>query len=239
MYNITVHRRINQVISVYYFIGLWHDDSFTVRRKLASNVWFIGIYGLFIMSMVGGAFKCVDDDESVFLANASLMAFVVMIKSYCLLWKKDEILEFIQTFGTHSIRNSKDFDQVNKKVNNFVKFMCIFELFVVGTALAMIALPIFFNQKRLPLNVYIFFDWKENEVLYWMAYLITSYQTMLSLSLALFNFIIWYLMMSCAIKYQILGNEFRGMGIVDGVENSFLREIIGKIKYHRQLREYK
>jgi len=239
------------MISVFYFIGLWNGDHFTARRKLATNLWFIGIYGLFTISTVGGAFQCDDDGESKYLANVSIITFVTTVRSYYLLWKKDEILEFIHTFGAHSIKNNEDFKRVNKKVNKFVQFICFFEVMVaVGiVSTIVLALPIVCNEKRLPLNVYIPFDWKENEVIYWMTYLISSYQMMLSVALALFNFIIWYLMMSCGIKYQLLGNEFREMGFVHGEsvrniivarnQELFLKELLEQIKYHRHLQKYK
>lgn len=252
MYKISVHQRIRQIISLLHFIGLWHDDNCSKFRKLASNMWFLGTEFTFVLSLIGGSITSEDEADHIFLGNMAIVVSVVLFRLHYFLRKKEEILEFIHKFGAYSTNNSKIFDEINKKVNNFVKFASIFMTLLAVTDLLNLVLPPFFsNDKRLPLNVYTYFNWKESEFIFSMAYVIVTYNSIMAFVYVLFTLITWYLMMSCATTYQILGNELMEMGSVDDVQMKlekrkislaekqklFFEELIAKIKYHQTLKE--
>lgn len=234
MSKIGIPKRINQIISIFYFIGLWHDDNYSNSRKLASNVWFLVAFVCYIISVAAGAVLSENEAESIFLANISIIAFNLTIRLYYWQWKQDEIINFIEQFGTHSIDDSKLFNQIDKKIGNFVKFATIFKFMTTAAILTIIGLPIVSNEKRLPLNIYIPFNWKESDILFCVAFLFFVYEMILAITFILFNLIIWYLLINSAIKYEILGTEFRRIG----EEGLFNQELIARIRHHRNLQKY-
>lgn len=248
MYTIKVHKRIEQMMSFFYFIRFWNDDNRSNFCKRVLNITYLSVYGFTPVLLFAGAFKNYDEIEPIFSIVLSLVTFVGAIKMYYFLWNKDQILAFIREMGTHSISDKKEFDQVNNKIENLMKFGSCFVSMILCAAIGMItiALPIFSNKKHLPTNFYIPLNWKENEFVYWMSFGFVSYQILFSVVCASFNVIIWYMMVSCAVKYQILGNEFRNLGTLneakttkDKKQNLFPNELIALIKNHRNLQQYK
>lgn len=238
MYFIDVHKTIDQIFSILYFIGIWQNNN--CNRMWCLRIWYLASYGYIVTAIAVGALTTNNESEVVFLAVLSIVAFVVHIRLYIFLWKKDEILGFIRKMGVHSsIRDVDEFNRVNDKINFFIKFVFIFEamLLCAVTTMAVIALPFFTNERRLPLNYYFPFNWQDNLVLYVIAYIYVTYGLMFTCFCTLFNEIIWYLMISCGIKYQILGNEFRHIGADNGQQDPFLLELITLIKKHKQLQE--
>lgn len=185
----------------------------------------------------------------VFLAVLSIVAFVLEIRMYMFLWRKNDILGFIRRMGVHSIRDDEQFHQVNDKIKFFMKFVSSFEIMLLCavSTMAIIALPFFTDEKRLPLGYFFPFNWQANAFLYIVAYIYVTYGLMLTTLCTLFNSLIWYMMMSCGVQYQVLGNEFRNIGFDDDEteeivsihekQDRFLLELILLIKKHKQLQE--
>lgn len=246
MHCIEVHKTLNRMISALYFFGLWQSDNVSHCRSWCVRTWYLGVYGYVVIALAGGALTTDNENEMVFLAVLSIVAFVLEIRLYFFLLKKDVILGFIRNMGVHSIKDDEEFYQVNDKIKAFIKFVSSFEIMLVVavSTMAIIALPFFTSEKRLPLHYYFPFNWQENIILYITAYTFVTYGLMLTSLCTLFNVIIWYLMMSCAIKYQILGNELKNIGCgaeendaTVGEQDLFLLELIVLIKKHKQLGE--
>lgn len=254
MYNIKLPERINQIISVFHFLGLWQGNDKTIFRKKISRILNVVVYAYYPISLAAGSYFSDNETEQLFLGNLSIAQFVLTAKLYFFLLKNEQIIEFIRKLGAHSTKDSGLFNKVNNKIRVFVKFGTLLAsmLLYVIIALTITSLPIFSKEKKLPVNLYFPVNWKENELFYWMAFAFVDYLFITSVVIALMNMIIWYIMMSCAIKYEIMCNEFRNIGFVNTTttaakeqivsrqkiqQNLFCAELISLIKYHQDLYE--
>lgn len=250
MYTIKVHKRIEQIISVFYFMGLWHDDRENNFRKWVFRIYHIVIYGYFPVSLIAEAFTSDNESEAIYLGVVSIVAFVLAVRLYYFLLKKDEILELVHKMCTHSVTDNEQFHKVSNKIRVFIKIITYFGIMVVCSVSiqTVIALPMFSNEKVLPYNIYFFLDWRKSQLAYWIAFVFVMYESMISIVCVLFNIIIWYLMVSCVTEYQILGSEFRNIGtkitltenILSVVQKQelFLEELTSLIKRHQNLQVY-
>lgn len=253
MHTITVPRRINQIISLFYFIRLWRCDAVSDFSIMISRIVHLIVYIYYPVSLMTGAFTNDNESEEMFLVVLSIVTFVLAIRLYYILWRKDEIIGFIRKLGAHSITDSEQFDRVNHKITMFIKFITLMELTLLGAVIAMtiITSPIISAEKQLPMNIYFPADWKHNEIVYWIAFTFVIYEMIISMSSSLLNPVIWYLMMSCAIKYQTLGHEFQNLGFntgeksltekitsVDENGDLFHTKLILLIKNHYDLQKY-
>lgn len=245
MYSIEVHQTIDRMITVFYFFGMWQNNNVSHFRSLCLRIWYLVVYGYVVLAIALGSIMTDNESEVVFLAVMAIVAFVLEFRLYFFLWKKDDILGFIRKMGVHSIKDEEKFNQVNDRINLFLKLVSYFEVMVATAAITVtiIALPLFSTGRKLPLNYYFPFEWQEDAFLYFTAFVFVTFGLMLSTLLTFFNAIIWYMMLSCAIKYEILGNEFKNIGsdskaAIDGNQDDiFLLELIDLIKKHKQLRE--
>lgn len=143
--------------------------------------------------------------------------------------------------GAHSISNRNEFDHVNNRVKALMLFGSAFMVmsFAANFGLIISRLPIFTNEKQLPINICFPFDWRRNEIVFWMTYTFVSFEMLLGVVCIFLNIIVWYLMMSSAIKYQTLGSDFKRLGCDDSDgRRNVLEELIKLTKRHRDLKEY-
>lgn len=252
MYIIQVHYRISQLISAFYRLGLWNDEiensTYKARRKLFYLIFFI----LFVMMIGMGSFVCESRDESIFLALVTTTGVVLIARLFALIRKKKEILLFTREFGVYSIKDYEEFMQVNKKLKNFVQFLCYFAVAIFVGILLLLLLPVFTSARDLPLNIWFPLDYKNDDVVYWIAYAFVSCGSVLAYVCMSQNALVWYVMFNCAIKYEILGNQLKHLGEAAAQEtigqkskiseaeeqNLYLRDFIVVIKTHQSLQEY-
>lgn len=254
MYTIEVHSRIDQILSMFYFIGLWYDPNRHTIFKRILSIWHVALYAYYPFSLVIGAYQSDNDTETMYLIVMTIVAGVGAVRLYYFVLNKDEILNFIRKLGVHRWNDSEEkFQQVNKKINFFIRFATYYEVMSTGAVMSLIiiALPIFSAEKRLPFNIYIPLDWRNNELHYWIIYAYVTYDALMAVVCTFFNVIIWYLMMGLVLEYEILGSEFKNVGWItksttesisptfsDG-EDLFFAELISLIKKHRNLQKYK
>lgn len=247
MYKVGVHRRLEQVISIFHFIGLWHDDNDHSKNKYlkwAKIIWHLTVYGYYPFSLALGALHCESDTEAIFLAVLAIVGTLLTIRLFYFALRKDEILKFIRTLGVHTIKdNAEEYRRVQNTVDLFARFGTSFEamLVVAVSTMITIALPFFSSEKHFPLNIYVPLDWRNNEFYYWFIYILVSYDLVMTIIFSCFNVIIWYLIMSIVLEYEILGNEFRNMGKVKKSKSNidlFEKELIVLIKQHESLQMY-
>lgn len=246
-YNIKVPPRIEQIIYLFYLIGLWQDDNRTNFRKWVWKIFHLAVYVYYPVSLAVGALTNDNENARMFLVVLSIVTFVLAVRLYYILWKKDQIIKFIIEMGAHSIEDNEQFCFVNNKIRVFIKFVTYLQFMLVSSVIAMtiITSPIFSNEKMLPMNIYFPLDWKNNELFYWIAFLFVNYEMMISLVSALLNTIVWYLLMSFGIKYQTLGNQFKNLGseterkgiLVRENQELFNLKLVELIKNHHGLQE--
>lgn len=245
MYNIEMRPTFGRIIAVFHICGIWHNGDESNFRKIARKIFYLFNLIIFHILIVASIFLKDNKSESIFYAEAELAVCLVTIKLFYLLWERDAILAFLKDSVTHFVPYHENFVQVNKKINKFINFVHVYLLMFTVTYLLFILtpLPIFSSKKILPFFVNFSLDFKYSEIIYWITYLYMAFGIFFLLLVAVTNLIIWYMMLNYAIKYQILGNRLRNLGVANAskttVQNeSFGQELIVSVKSHHNIIEY-
>ncbi len=174
----------------------------------------------FVTSLLSGSYLSNDSEESIFLLAIGIGNFVQVFRMFKLISAKSSILDFLHDLSSHSTSDSEEFVRINTKLKNFVKLSLGF-LLVGGMALFCAAIiPLVSNEKILMVNVAFPLDWKNDSFSFWIAYLFVMGGCMYGVFSFVFVIIVWYLMINCTIKYEILGNHLRRMGLRNDDETS-------------------
>lgn len=252
MYTVGIDRRIDQMISLFYYIGLWHDKTRIRILKWILTSWHLLVYGYYPFSLVIGALICEDHNEAIFLGVMSIIAIVAAVRLFYFVLKKDEMLRFVRKMGVHVTKDSDEFDRAISKINNVLRFVPYFvvTLLCAVVILMITALPVVSTERRFPLNIYFPLDWRNNELYYWIIYTFVSYELFMSVVCTTFTVIIWYLMIAFVLEYEMLGTQFRNLECIKatpekirstlssrGKQNLFLKDLILLIKKHKNLQE--
>nr|QGW45401.1 odorant receptor 28 [Bradysia odoriphaga] len=222
--SIQMDKMLQGILKLFYQLGIWQSDKL-------SNFCKVGIK-LFYISFV----------------QAAVMAAVMYLKFMYILFKKQEILEFLNDpIVVHSIENREEYDQINKKIAKFMRFVRPYFLAICVTAvlLIVIKLPIFTTNRGLPF--FISFSWNDSEIIYWLTYLVISVLMVLYGIVNFFSALIWYIMLNYSIEYQLLGNKLKNLGaaknqtqkerISVAETHKCVENVIFLIKAHRNLTE--
>lgn len=253
MYIIEVDARTNQIITIFHRLGMWRNE--TNFRHVAWKFFNIIFSVSFVISLVSGGFLNDDKEMSSFLFSLAITATVTTFKITHILWKNKEISSFLRNIVSHSIEDYEEYVQVNRKLNNFMKFRVFFisMLSIAVILFIVLILPIFSNEKKLLIDIGFPLDWRNSEFVYWLANAYVFLCCLFSVVSYLFTIIIWYLMLNCSIKLQILGSQFRNMGTIRTTNTTavkkwkiseaeqqtlFLQDSIKLIKIHQSQRQY-
>lgn len=84
-----------------------------------------------------------------------------------------------------------------------------------------------------------------------MAFVFFSTEVILSVVVILFSILMWYLLLNCGIKYEVLGNQLKQLSVMRAIDDSctsnqrsiakidkrnvFLRDLITGIETHKDL----
>lgn len=252
MYKVDVDETLCRIIKLFYWFGIWQNDEESAYRKMGKKLFhFLELIFMFIFVLLC-TFLSDDNTQSIFLVEIDVVMAVLIIKLSYLLWRKDEILNFLyDPTVTHCIVDSHESMEVNKKISKITKFSRAysFALAIAYITVILASLPIFTNERLLPM--FIRFDLLSDydTLFYWMTYVCVScgcFPFILFNSLMPF---IWYMMFNYSIEYEILGNQFRCLGKKRKEKqvgrNSrlndrhfFLNDLINLIRAHQNLFEY-
>lgn len=248
MHSIKLHSRVEQTITLFYFIGLWPSENRSSFSKWCLKIMHLVLPICYMISVLPASFDSDNITEIVFVAVIFIASCVQAIRWHYFIWRYDEIMKFLQSMGAHSIDDHQDFFRVNNKINFFMKCATVYHFMIFCSLVVfnILTLPIISNTKRLPLNLYFPLNWKENEIIYWIAFAFAGFQIMCISVYSIANTAIWYLMMCCGIKYELLGNELRNLGkgtlkktIISITEEQdlFFKELITLIQKHQSLQK--
>ncbi|XP_037037879.1 putative odorant receptor 71a [Bradysia coprophila] len=213
MYSIKVDKTLQQFTKIFYQIGIWQNDEEPNYRKIGKKIFYTSFGALLPIFYVTNVFLCDDRNESIFSVQAVIMTTVIYVKSLYLLFKKPEILAFLNDqIVVHSIENREEYERANKKIKKFIGFVRPYFLSISITAalLILIKLPTFSTDKGLP--VFISFSWNNSEMVYWLAYLFVSLSVVLYSVVNYITALIWYIMLNYSIEYELLGNKLKNVG---------------------------
>ena len=173
-----------------------------------------GHYCLYFVSMAGGAVTSGSVDESIFLAEVAIVIAVFSVQYWILIAKQNETLKLLNRTCVYSIPDGDDFNFLKNKLEKFIKFASVFLWATVFTcSFAAVVLPFLGSKsKNLMFKIAFPWDWRTSEVAYWSAsvYLCTDmFQSITTISSSA---IIWYLMLHCSLRYEVLGIKIRNLG---------------------------
>lgn len=163
-------------------MGLWqHNDYSFIYSELGRNILQLAVLGYYLISLVIGAYKSKDKDETRFFAVDSIVVLNLTVRLYYILWKIEEILEYNSQIGAYFIKNHEEFNQVNSKIEVFMKFASCFLFMNLGSNVALIILKLLIitNENELPINLYFPFDWRQN-VIGWYHLSVTKFYYLVS-----------------------------------------------------------
>ncbi len=230
MYNIGVSSFISQTLKTFYRFGLWDLKDETTFYQFGRKIIAYFFMMSFLTSLLSGAYLSTDNQESVFLLAVGIGNFVQVSRMFKLISGKSAILAFLHDLSSHSTSNNEEFIQINTKLKNVTKLSLGF-LLVGGMAVCCVAIiPLVSNEKIFVFNVAFPFDYKNDSFSFWIAYLLVMGGSVYALISVVFVIIIWYLMFNCTIKYEILGNQLRGMGLRKDGETLFGVQSVLKTK---------
>nr|QGW45416.1 odorant receptor 43 [Bradysia odoriphaga] len=203
---------INQMVSLFYYIGFWHRGDEPTARELRTKYFYCCYYLLFVVSLVAGAFTSENEGETIFLVELSIAAAVLTVKLWCLIWKQKQILYLLNQICIFSFRYEEDVGLFNVKLRKFRKFVISICIMAIIACFEVLVVPLIVSEKTLILEIGFPLDYKNSEIAFWIANSFILTETVLSIIATFFSVIIWYLLLSCSLRYTLLGSEMNKMG---------------------------
>lgn len=246
MYRIDVPSEINKLIEIFQYVGFWSVKDRTPCTKRV-QLFHLCYFACLPISLGAGA--VINTEESVYLAAVAIEAAVHVGRLFYIMRRTSEIIAFIHQSGPFLIEDHEEFNDVNNKVKNFIKYAKAFMVTIFITTNVTFFYYAFVGEKKLLFNIGFPLDWKNSEVAYWITYVYLAFQVIYADTIVGVTIIIWYLMLSFAIKYHLLGNKFRRLGIIKttltkGVkmcdskkQHLFHQDLIMEIKTYKKIRE--
>lgn len=245
MSRIGIHDTIKQIIATFYRLRFWDIRNRTSFRETGLQLFHFIYFASFVALMAIGACINIDKDEYIFLTVAAMINGVVVFKMAYIIWKKNEILSFIHELCNHrSINDIEKFIEFNSKLKKFMIFAKSFIwLCVIGVSFALFV-PVISAEKKLVFNIGLPTDWKNNEIVFWVAHIYIIVGCIYSSLSLLLSIVIWYVMMNSAIKYEMLEDQLRKSGVqkenITEVEKQkfLLEDLIAAIRIHLTVNKY-
>lgn len=253
MYSIKIHKRINQITTLFYRYGLRNSGQEVTVRETRFKLFYSFYFMMFPISLITGAFSSENRDEFVFLVEAAIMTTVSFVKLLYIIWKKKQILGLLNRICVYSFENSEKFNPIKDKLKNFIKFVTILLSFIyLCVVCGVLVVPFIGADKKLFFNIGFPIDYNNSDVAYCIAFTFFTTEGFLTSIIFLFSVLMWYLMFNCALRYEVLGNQIENMGVFRTVEeasckvrirdnekqNSFRRDFKAAIESHKHLIEY-
>lgn len=248
MCNIQIHSGISRILNVFYLCGMWHNGNENVFRafirKSAFRLWSTSL----AVSYASEAFQNPDISAAIYSGVCAVIASVLIVKLENILNKKKEINEFLRQLCVHNFStNDASFKQTEEKLNQFMKLVNIFLVLIALGIFSLLIAPIFTTEKNLPIYVWLPLSWKNTQIGYCISYVYLVSTMSYSMIPISFTAIIWYIMLNCSIKYELLENELRNIDatITDiqqqqletEKQQKYYQKLIFLIESHRNIRE--
>lgn len=246
MFRVKIHKRIEQIFSILYRVGIWHRENEETVGERRLKLFYSFYYSLLIISLIAGCLESDNKNEQIFLVQTILLATVVLVKLLYLIWRKKEILELLNRICYFCVE-----DQIDDKLKNLMTLVTIFIILSnFGAFFSSTILPIHFrNERKLFYTVGFPLDWKNNEFAFWLAVAFLFTETIFVSFSFLFSAIMSYLLVNCSLRYKTLGKQIKRMGEIEESEyerpisnaerdNLYLRDLLEAIASHKNLKEY-
>nr|QGW45419.1 odorant receptor 46 [Bradysia odoriphaga] len=213
MYTNEVDETIQRFIKMFYQVGMWQRDDESMLRKVAKKLFhtiFGASYPIFLLT---NSFLCDDRSESIYSIQLTIIGLFLYVKYLYVLFKKREILALLYDKNViHATENREEYEQNKRKIGKFMKFVrpFVLSIFITCPLLVVVKLPIFSDDKTLPM--FISFTWNNSEIIYWVAFCYLALALLLYAIAIQITILIWYIMFNYSIEYEMLGNRLRNLG---------------------------
>nr|QGW45408.1 odorant receptor 35 [Bradysia odoriphaga] len=242
MHSVQVHRVIDQVISIFYWVGYWHRGDCPTAKEFGTKVISCVYYLLFGMSLAVAGLKSGNSDESIFLWESCLVILISTAKILILIHKQKQIVRSLNLIGVFSIRDAEDVIYYNFKLGRFMKFVVTFLCVTVCAIMFANGVPFFSSERTMIVDFAFPLDWRKGGTEFWISYTFITTEIVLTFSAVLFTVVIWYLMLLCSLRYELIGREIVKNGqkgerlSVMEKHNLFRKDIESSIIAHQRLR---
>lgn len=248
MYSVELGKAINYFISFLYFIGLWSRCS-----KFGMPLFYSVDYVLYLVGIVAVAFLTDSNDEIIFQTEMSIVVIVATFKFWFLIWRKEDVMGILERTCKFSVQDRDSFMMVEKKRKTITDVaVVVFVILHVAVIFATIVVPFFGSERQIFFKVAFPLDWKNDLLAFWLVSGFVFTGVCLSLYSIVMSIFIWYSMVNCALRYEVLGNDLRNMGKIKSQEESedqremsarakralFQQDLINAIDNHQIIRKY-
>ncbi|XP_037025558.1 odorant receptor 94b-like [Bradysia coprophila] len=250
MHSTKTHKVINLMISFFYHIGFWHRGANPTVNELKAKFFYCIYHALFLLSLVVGAITTENVDKKIFLSEVAIAIVVLLIKLCLLIWKQSQILVLLNRFCVFSIRDDDDASYFNEKLGRFMKFVTGFLITALFVGFSeSVVLSFVGSEKSLFLEIAFPLDWKHNDIAFCITTFFIFTEVFLAIIAVLFSILIWYLLLICSLRHDVLGSELRKLGheqiaekankkiLEKRMQYSFFEGLKSSIKTHLHLRE--
>ncbi|XP_037040269.1 odorant receptor 94a-like [Bradysia coprophila] len=250
MHSIKIHKLIAVIIAFLHRYDFWHQgDKPATARQLKTKSFYCIYYFMSVIATSMGAIKNEKVEQTIFLTEVSIGVAVDVVKLWILIWKQNEIQGLLKRICEFEVRNDEDYNAYNDKLGRFVKFLIVFLIAVfVCSFIQSVFIPAFGSEKILFFEIAFPLDYRNNEVAFWMATVFLFTETVLTIIAVFFSILIWYLLLNCSLRYEVLASEMRNMGkimdskkgqnvIVTSIQKSFVDDLKASINVHLHLTE--
>ncbi len=170
MYKLEVDPTLCRVMEIYRRVGIWRNEDESCMRIL----YFLQSFSCIVYVSVGAYNAYVNDDRSelIFLVEAEIASLTTWLKTAYLLWRKDEILNFLyDPIVTHCNENYYGESLIaNQKIKKFAGFLKVYGVMIILIVTIVSSVPIFMSdEKMLPLLIHFNLESDYHMVLYWLA----------------------------------------------------------------------
>lgn len=212
MYSFKMSKVIGYIIALFHSLGLWQRDVMPNDRITKFKLFYFANYTLYLMSLIVGAIINDKIDDRIFLVDMALVALGCIFKLWLIIWRKNQVADILDRICNFSVQDYDNFKLVNDKLTKFINFVIVLLVFLnIGGGFATLVFPFFGSEKKLFYNIALPFDSGSNKIAFFIAsaFIFTGVNlTIIAFSLSV---LIWYSMIICALRYEVLGNEIKNM----------------------------
>nr|QGW45387.1 odorant receptor 14 [Bradysia odoriphaga] len=207
-YSIQVPQIVRRFTKIYHLVGLWKSGGGNVSLQ---QKFYFTFFNVFNSTSFIGMWTIDDIDNTVFLAVLFLILAIQTYRLYFIMWKQNPILDFLHKISVNSTDDYRAFSDANYKIKYLFTLAVLFLILSYTLCVGVVCLPLI--KMQLLFDIAFPWDYKTNSVAFWMAYATVAGGYILSITLVMFTTTVWYMMLIFVIKYDLLANDFRSLGV--------------------------
>lgn len=233
MHSTIIPDKIQLIFAIFYELGIWCKDETTSGKGQGQKLIYLMYLCVFTIAMTLGAYNTTDKDERVFSTIVLITAVVQIYRLWYILWQKNEIIQLIHEAGTHCTNDRKGVWHVDAKMKMMMKFISLFLLMILFDFVSLNVFP--FASGRLFFNIAFPLDQTASRTAFWIEFLYIAGACLVACSSSFLIPLVWYVMLSYALKYDKLGKELSNMGVIRKEESDCEPQLKTSTKKQQQL----